>query len=65
VLVILWWDRRSAEPIYLVTNLDLVAEACHWYRRRMRIETFFSNQKSRGFHLHKSHISNPQRMARL
>ena len=48
--LILWWERRYAEPIYLVTNLDLVAEACHWYRRRMRIETFFSDQKSRGFH---------------
>ena len=65
VLVIIWWDQHYAEPIYLVTNLDLVAEACHWYRRRMRIETFFSDQKSRGFHLDKSHIRDPQRMARL
>ncbi len=65
VLVILWWDRRCAEPIYLVTNLELAAEACRWYRRRMRIETFFSDQKSRGFHVHQSHISDPQRLARL
>lgn len=40
-------------------------EACRFYRKRMRIETFFSDQKSRGFHLHKSHISDPQRLARL
>ena len=65
VLVIIWWDKQYAEPIYLVTNLELVEEACRWYRRRMRIETFFSDQKSRGFHLDKSHISDPQRMARL
>jgi hypothetical protein len=65
VLVIIWWDKKHAEPIYLVTNLDLVAEACHWYGRRMQIETFFSDQKSRGFHLHKSHISQPQRLARV
>ena len=35
------------------------------YQKRFRIETFFSDQKSRGFHLHKSHISDPQRLARL
>jgi hypothetical protein len=29
------------------------------------IETFFSDQKSRGFHLHQSHISDPQRLSRL
>ena len=45
-LVILWWDKQQAAPIYLVTNLDLVEEACRWYRRRMRIETFFSTRKA-------------------
>jgi hypothetical protein len=29
------------------------------------IETFFADQKSRGFHLHKSHIADPQRLSRL
>lgn len=65
VLVILWWERGCKEPIYLVTNLSLMEEACRLYRKRMRIETFFSDQKSRGFHLHQSHISDPQRLARL
>jgi len=65
VLVILWWRKGYKEPIYLVTNLPVMEEACHWYRKRMRIETFFSDQKSRGFNLHKSHISDPQRLARL
>lgn len=31
----------------------------------MRIETFFSDQKSKNFHLHKSHISDPSRLSRL
>ena len=31
----------------------------------MRIETLFSDQKSRGFHLHKSRIADPQRLARV
>jgi hypothetical protein len=65
VLVIAWWDRAFAEPIYLVTNLDLIAEACWWYRKRFTVETFFSDQKSRGFHIHKSHLSDPKRVARL
>jgi hypothetical protein len=25
----------------LVTNMVLVAEACYWYQKRFRIETFF------------------------
>ncbi len=29
------------------------------------IETFFSDQKSRGFHLHKSQLRDPKRLARL
>src|SRR4030095_16393843 len=36
-----------------------------WYAKRFRIETFFADQKSRGFHLHKSHISESTRLSRL
>ena len=36
-----------------------------WYEKRFRIETFFSDQKSRGFHIHKSHMSDVQRLSRL
>lgn len=45
--------------------MDLAEEACYWYGKRFRIETFFSDQKSRGFHLQKSHISDPERISRL
>jgi hypothetical protein len=45
--------------------MELMAEACYWYRKRYRIETFFSDQKGRGFKLDKSHIADPQRLARL
>lgn len=65
VLVVLWWEKGYKDPIYLVSNLPLLEEVCLWYRKRMRIETFFSDQKSRGFHLHKSHITAPTRLARL
>ena len=65
VLVIVWWHPDYKEPLYLVSNFELADEALYWYRFRFRIETFFSDQKSRGFHLDKSHISDPQRLARL
>lgn len=65
VRAIAWWDEGYAEPIYLLTNLAAVAEACAWYRKRAQIETFFSDQKSRGFNLHKSHLSEPHRLSRL
>ena len=65
VLVIAWWRVDDEDPIYLVTNLECVDEACLWYLLRFRIETFFSDQKSRGFNLHKSHLSEPERIARF
>jgi hypothetical protein len=37
----------------------------YWYKKRFQIETFFSDQKSRGFFLHKSHLSDPHRLSTL
>ena len=65
VHAIAWWGEGYDAPIYLLTNLEGVDEACNWYRKRARIETFFSDQKSRGFHLDKSHLSDPHRLSRL
>lgn len=65
VMVIAWWEARYQEPIYLVSNLASVQHACDCYKKRMRIETFFSDQKSRGFHLDRSHLSDPERVGRL
>ena len=65
VHAIAWWRKGYEEPLYLVTNMELADEACYWYAKRFRIETFFSDQKSRGFHLHKSHLDDPVRVSRL
>jgi hypothetical protein len=65
IMVLCCWAKGYHEPLYLVSNLATAEEACHFYQKRFRIETFFSDQKSRGFHLHKSHISDPQRLSRL
>src|SRR2546426_10765278 len=59
------WAKGYQEPLYLVSNMDAAEEACRYYQTRFIIETFFSDQKSRGFHMHKSHISDPQRLSRL
>ena len=60
-----WWSNRYNAPLYLVTSLTNGYQACKYYRRRFQIETFFSDQKSRGFHIHKSHLSDPARLSRL
>jgi hypothetical protein len=59
------WAQGYQDPLYLVTNMASAEEACHVYAKRFRIETFFSDQKSRGFQLHTSHIADSTRLARL
>jgi hypothetical protein len=65
VMLLCCWAKGYQEPLHLLTNLASADEACRLYAKRFRIETFFSDQKSRGFHLHKSHLADPARLARL
>lgn len=65
VNVIGWWESKYDEPIYLVTNWDDVEAAMKKYRKRVMIETLFSDVKSRGFGIDKSKISAPERLERL
>ena len=59
------WEPPSEHPLYLVTNLSDLDAARAQYRYRAHLETFFSDQKSRGFHVHKSHLRDPARVSRL
>ena len=63
--VISWSGSEYEEPIFLITNMKNAYETCHYYRRRFRIETSFSDQKSTGFHIHKGHLVDPVRLSRL
>lgn len=63
--LVVWWGSEYENPLFLITNVASAAWAAWYYRRRFLIETFFSDQKSRGFHIHKSHLSNPARLSRL
>ena len=65
VSILAIWEAAYEEPLYLVTNMVDLKAAVAVYRKRAHVETFFSDQKSRGFQLHKSHLSDPRRLARL
>lgn len=65
VSILAIWEEAYQEPIYLVTNMADLDLAVQLYKKRGHIETFFSDQKSRGFQIHKSHLSDPQRLSRL
>jgi hypothetical protein len=60
-----WWGAEYEEPIFLISDLPNASYACWYDLHRFRIETFFSDQKSRGFHIHQSHLSDPLRLSRL
>jgi hypothetical protein len=65
VMVLSCWAKGYQEPLYLVSTMASAEEACRYYQKRFRIETFFSDQKSRGFNIQKSHIADPQRLSQL
>ena len=65
ILLMCCWAKGYQEPLYLISNMASADEAGRLYGKRFRIETFFSDQKSRGFHIHKSHLAEPLRLSRL
>jgi hypothetical protein len=65
VLLVGIWETNQDAPVYLVTSMVNADAAADWYRLRFRIEAMFANHKSRGFHIHKSHLNKPERLARL
>lgn len=65
VMAVAWWGKKYDKPIFLISNCASSTLACRYYQRRFRVETLFSDKKSRGFHIEKSHMSDPMRLARL
>jgi DDE family transposase len=65
VMVLCCWAKGEVDPLYLVSNMSLAEEAIKYYQKRFRIETFFSDQKSRGFNIQKSPLEDCQRLSRL
>lgn len=65
VMIVCWWNEKHKNPLYLVTNMNSAEESCKYYSKRFKIETLFSDQKSRGFNIDKSHYSDPERLSTL
>lgn len=65
VNITVWHQGKYKEAIYLLSNLDYSPLVTQLYKKRFSIETFFSDQKSRGFNIHRSHLSDPERLAKL
>lgn len=63
--LLIWHGKTNKQPLYLLTNLDFAPEIKRFYKKRFLIETFFRDQKSKGFHIHKSGLRDPQRLQRL
>jgi hypothetical protein len=65
VNAVVHWGKKYQAPLYLVTNVETGGEAYDGYRKRFKIETLFSDLKSRGFNVHKSGLRDPERVSRL
>jgi len=63
--LLIWHGKEHKDPVYLLTNLDFAPEIKRFYKKRFKIEPFFRDQKSKGFHVHKSGLKDPQRLQRL
>ncbi|MCB9640745.1 MAG: IS4 family transposase [Myxococcales bacterium] len=59
------WKLKQKQPWYLLSTFPEPHHSLNLYRKRFLIETFFSDQKSRGFRIDKSHLSCPLRLSRL
>ena len=60
-----WHEKKWDDPIYLLSNFELCFDTARYYRKRWSIETFFGDVKSRGFNIHKSKLTDQQRVAKL
>lgn len=60
-----WKEPKYKDPLLLLTNIQWPELAVKYYKKRFGIETFFSDIKSRGFHIHKTKIDNPETLRHL
>jgi hypothetical protein len=65
VNLLVWHNKKYKEALYLLTNLDFPAQISRFYKKRFIIETFFSDQKTKGFQLHRSRLDDPERIIHL
>lgn len=59
------WAQGETEMLCLVSNLPASQQPNLIYEKRYWIETLFGNQKSRGFQLARTHLTDPEHIDRL
>ena len=59
------WGEGEDEPLCLVSSLPASGHPEQIYQMRPWVETLFSNQKSRGFQLARTHLTIPEQIDRL
>lgn len=64
-LVLVWQESDPKNPWLLATTLPADRRACGLYRRRMRQEESFRDEKSYGFHWNQSRVWKPEHAERL
>ena len=67
VMVLCCWAKGYHEPLYVVSNMD-TAEGRHAaiIKKSVSVSRLFSQTRKAGVpYIHKSHISDPQRLSRL
>lgn len=65
VNLLVWHNKKYPEALYLLTNLDYPPQISGYYKKRFIIETFFADQKTKGFQIHRSRLNDPERIAHL
>jgi len=63
--LVIWRPKQKKETFYLISNCSDPNKIKEFYKKRQIIETFFSDLKTKGFHLQKSHISDLRRLGNL
>lgn len=63
--LLIWHGKGHKDPLYLVTNLDFTPQIKQFYKKRFKIEPFFRDLKSKGFHIQHSGLRDPERLSKL
>jgi len=65
VNLLIWHSKKYKDALYLLSNMSFAQQISSYYKKRFSIETLFSDQKTKGFQLHRSKIDDPKRLANL
>lgn len=65
VTVVITWGKRYDEPLIIMSTSEEAATSIRRYRQRFGIEPMFKDQKSNGFDLERTKVTDPKRLETL